>query len=92
MPGLRTPYAGTQVTKTYASDVDGMMKDAREYAKRDMTTILNTMDKLGLKVVDSETPSDGELAIKTVVDAVVAVKYEFIDKARNHRPVYEKYM
>ena len=80
--------------KEYATDEAGMMADAKEYAKRDMSTIFKVLEKVGIKPVTPEemTKAPGEMSIELITKAVVAVKYEQIDKARNSRPVWERYL
>ena len=82
MAELRNNVAGTK-SREYATDEAGMMKDAKEYASKDMSTIIRVLDKIGI---------DTEAQLELITKSVVAVKYEQIDKARNERPAWEKYL
>ena len=73
----------TNGTRAYATDEAGMMADAKEYAKRDMSTIVKVLDKLQM---------DTENQMELIVKAVIAVKYEQIEKARCERPAWEKFL
>lgn len=68
--------------KALATDEKGMMVDAKDYAKRDISTLISVLGKLGFDVEANE-----ELIAKTLI----AVKYEQINKARNERPTYMSY-
>lgn len=67
----------------YSTDEEGMMEDAKGYARRDMSTIVKVLEKLGFNTEEN---------IELITKATVAVKYEQIDKARNDRPSWEKYL
>lgn len=66
----------------FATDEVGMMKDAKDYAKRDIGTVLKTLEKLGFDIETKE---------ELIVKSLIAVKYEQINKARNERPSYMSY-
>lgn len=72
-----------ETKKELAHDEAGMMIDAKEYAKRDASTLFKVLDKLDFDIEEKE-----ELIIKTLV----SVKFEQIDKARNDRPSYMKFL
>lgn len=83
--------------REYATDVAGMMADAKKYARTEMSTVIAVLSKLGLEAVnDTENDSvkDGMKAIplEAVAKSVIAVKYEQIKKARTDRPAWEKYL
>ena len=67
--------------KELATDEAGMMIDAKDYAKREMSTVLKVLEKLGFDTTKEEL----------IATALIAVKYEQIDKARNERPTYMSY-
>ena len=69
--------------KVYATDEAGMMTDAKDYARRDMSTIIKVLEKLDV---------DTEKQMQLIVSSVVAVKYEQIDKSRNERPAWDEFL
>lgn len=68
--------------KEYATDPESMMETAKEYAKRDITTVLALCAKLGIDIEAKE---------EVIAKSLIAVKYEQIDRARNERPSYLGY-
>jgi len=70
-------YTNTNTTKTYATDEAGMLADAKQYAKRDFSVVLSTLERLGQKI-------DKEL----VAEALIQVKLEQIKEARLNRTSY----
>jgi hypothetical protein len=68
--------------REFATDEVGMMADAKDYAKRDISTILKVFEML------KGVP---EITEEMIVKATIKVKYEQINKARNERPSYERY-
>lgn len=71
--------------KDYATDDAGMMADAKEYAKRDVSTAIALCGKLGF---DTEDDTKVELIVKQLI----AVKFEQIKKSRTERPAYMKFL
>jgi acetyl-CoA acetyltransferase len=87
MAVLKNTYRATQnvndgAQRVLATDAEGMMIDAKEYAKRDISTVLKTLEKLNFDIEANE---------ELIVKSLIAVKYEQIDKARNERPSYMSY-
>ena len=72
---------GTQ--RELATDEAGMMSDAKDYAKKDMSTVLGVLERLQIEVNDEK--------MEMVASALILVKYEQIDNARNNRPSYMKF-
>ena len=85
---------GTSSNRVYATDEQGMMADAIDYAKRDMGTIFKVFEKIGIVPTKPEdlTKSPNEISIELLAKAVLAVKYEQINHARNDRPAWEQYL
>lgn len=77
--------AGTKTAKKqYATDPEGMMQDAKEYASKDFNSVLSTFKELGkenaglMEVITEEQ----------IANALIQVKYEQIVKSRTERVTY----
>ena len=64
-------------SKTYATDEAGMLKDAKQYAKRDFSIVELTLKKL-----------DIEYDKETVANALIQVKLDQIKHARLERNTF----
>ena len=67
--------------KEYATDEAGMMADAKDYARRDISTVLELFSLIAPEVKE-----------EIIVKGLVKVKYEQIKRARTERPTWEKYL
>ena len=70
---------GQQQTKQYSTTEDGMMIDAKEYAKKDYQIVLATMRKFN---------TTGIISDEEIAQALISVKYAQIVEARTKRVSY----
>lgn len=76
--------------KEYATDDKSMRADAREYAKRDISTVIGVFKAMFPK--QFETVEAEETITKSIVHNTVEVKYQMIKKARTERPMWEQFL
>ena len=75
--------------KKYATDEAGMMADAKIYAKQDFKSVVDTLKKLGTKVVSEDRDLvDGEIREEAVAKALILVKFDQIKESRLNRTSY----
>lgn len=69
-----------QVAKVYATDEEGMMADAKRFAKQDFSSVTDTVRRLGF----TEEQASDEMIAK----ALILTKYNLIKEARINRVTF----
>lgn len=85
MAELGNGATSTPVKKQYATTEEGMMEDAKSYAKQDFKSVVDTIKKLGIAVNNEDGST---LTEEMIAKALVIVKLQQIKDARLNRVTY----